>query len=378
MMSTSWSAGNSGRARVVSVVAHRPSFDREALGACYATLREKSRSFALASSLLPRGRRDAVVVVYAFCRRVDDAVDGALPAEQPHRLAELERGLDEVYDFRRTPSDSLLAAFQQVVLAFGLPRYYPSQLLAGMRMDVEGRRYRTLNELLEYCYCVAGTVGLMMAHVLGSREPGALAHAAHLGMAMQLTNVCRDVREDWLLGRSYIPVELLAQEQGAGRALTPRGLAALEAQREPLREGVRSLLREASRLYSSGARGIRSLGWRAAWSVAAAGLVYREIGVRLARQGHDVMAARSVVPGWRKLLLVLWAALLVLASAPARLLRARGEARELPLLTFDELSEVGGGTRPGVHAQPAEAESSRSPSQGRASGQAAGSVKGER
>ncbi len=102
----------------------------------------------------------------------------------------------------RSQADTTLDAFQQVVFERKIPIEYPSELLAGMAMDAEGVHYETLSDLLRYCYRVAGTVGLMMCHVLGVKDDRALIHAAHLGMAMQLTNVCRDVIEDWERGQA--------------------------------------------------------------------------------------------------------------------------------------------------------------------------------
>ena len=122
------------------------------------------KTFALASRLLPPGLRDDAVVLYAHCRRVDDAIDGVGPERQPCALLRLRAELDEVYG-RGTPSDPALGAFQALVRARGIPRQYPEELLAGMAMDVHGTRYSTLEDLLVYAYRVAGVVGPMMCHV---------------------------------------------------------------------------------------------------------------------------------------------------------------------------------------------------------------------
>ena len=100
-------------------------------------------------------------------------------------------------------------ALQYIVRRYGIPAHYASELIEGMAMDVRGIRYANLRELLLYCYRVAGTVGLMMSHVMGLRDESALKHAADLGIAMQLTNIARDVTEDASMGRIYLPLDWL-------------------------------------------------------------------------------------------------------------------------------------------------------------------------
>jgi phytoene synthase len=276
---------------------------------CRRIIARHSKSFSLASRLLPRTCRDDAVVLYAWCRSADDAVDLRSPEEQADALGRLRVDLDGVY--RRDPqSDAILAAFREVVVRCGIPREYPAELLRGMEMDVLGTRYPTLEELLLYCYRVAGIVGLMMCHVMGVRERRALRHAAHLGMAMQLTNICRDVLEDWQRGRLYVPEELLARcgAPGLGQTL---GCPLPRASQAALGQAVEGLLREAGRFYRSGDEGLSLLDWRSALAVRTARLVYAGIGDRIARQGHDVFASRAYVPTSEKLRLVLGAMRLV-------------------------------------------------------------------
>lgn len=262
-----------------------------------------SKSFALAARLLPRASRDDATVLYAWCRRADDAIDLAEIAEQPAALARLEAELDAI-DGDGEPPDRLLAALQDVVRRRAIPLDYLHELVAGMAMDVAGVTYPTLDALLAYCFRVAGTVGLMMGHVMGVREPEALRHAAHLGIAMQLTNVCRDVREDAARGRSYVPAALLAEGGGA----VPRA--------------VERLLAEADRFYASADRGVAALSFRCAFAVRIARLVYARIGRVLAARRFDPFAGRAVVSTPRKLWLVAHAGLLAIAEAPRRI-RAR-------------------------------------------------------
>jgi phytoene synthase len=281
---------------------------------CQRTIALHSKSFALASRLLARPYRDDAVVLYAWCRSVDDTVDLAGPEDPTRAIERLRTELTGVYGGAEQPH-AVLAAFQDVVVRCGIPREYPEELLLGMEMDAQGVRYSTLQDLLLYCYRVAGTVGLMMCHVMGVSDPRALRHAAHLGMAMQLTNVCRDVREDWQRGRLYVPADILAACGAPGLA-GELGRRLPRESEKPLRRAIQVLLLEADRFYRSGGEGLGLLSWRCALAVRTAGRVYAAIGDRIARQDHDVFAQRAYVPLANKLLIVLHAAL----RAPADLL----------------------------------------------------------
>ncbi|MBL9019943.1 MAG: phytoene/squalene synthase family protein [Myxococcales bacterium] len=255
---------------------------------------QHSKSFALASKLLPPASRGDTVVLYAWCRHVDDIVDdgaGAVPAE-------------------------ISTAFEELKQRRRIPDVYPRELLAGMDMDARGTHYATLEDLFTYAYRVAGVVGLMMTHVLGLADDEALGPAAHLGIAMQLTNVCRDVAEDWERGRLYVPDELLGEARGlAGELGRPLPASASPA----LASAVRELLALADRYYRSADRGLRALPWRAALGVRSARDIYAAIGGRIARTGHDVHAGRAVVPRAAKLARVAAAALRIASGAPRRL-----------------------------------------------------------
>jgi phytoene synthase len=270
-------------------------------------LSRHGKSFALAAKLLPPESRDDAAVLYAYCRRADDAVDDddAPVAVRVARVEQLRRELDSVYA-REEQSDPLLAAFQQVVQRRGIPVQYPRDLLAGLATDVSAVRFRTLDELLLYSYRVAGVVGLMMCHVTGLRDPRALENAVHLGIAMQITNVCRDVEEDFRRGRVYLPASLLREHGAAG--MDPDFDGSLAPYRSALGRVLKSLLTLAERYYASGDAGIPALPPRAALAVRAARLVYAAIGDELARRRYDVLAGRAVVSFPRKLLLVLRAA----------------------------------------------------------------------
>jgi phytoene synthase len=279
-----------------------------------AVIARHSKSFALAARLLPPRVRDDAVVLYAYCRRVDDAIDCAQPAEQAGALAALRAELDAVYGSRPL-RDPLLAAFQRVVRSRAIPRAYAQELLAGMRMDVTGTRYATFDQLLRYCHRAAGSVGLMMCHVMGVRRPRALLHAAHLGIAMQLTNIARDVLEDWDRGRLYLPDELLAAH-GAGGLRARLGAPIPHSALPAVMAAVSVLLDRADAYYRSADVGVRELSLRCGLGVRAARLVYAQIGRVLRARDCDPRSGRAVVSFATKAVLLLRAALRTLLSLP--------------------------------------------------------------
>lgn len=262
-----------------------------------ASLARGSKSFALAARVLPPSCRDDMAVLYAFCRRADDAIDDAPLAEQPARVEALARELDSVYA-GQAQTDPVLSEFQRVVRRYAIPEEHPRALLDGFRSDVGTVRLGTVAELLVYAHRVAGVVGLMSCRVFGVHDARALEHADDLGIAMQLTNVCRDVAEDWERDRVYLPAELLGSAADAPLALASKPRVEL---------ALRRLLELADRYYASGERGLVALPLRVAIAVRAARLVYAAIGERIAAQGFDVHAGRAVVPTARKLWLVLCA-----------------------------------------------------------------------
>ncbi len=265
----------------------------EALALCRASLAEHSKSFALATRLLPAATGDRAAVIYAWCRRADDAVDLVAADAAPAAVSRLANELAAIATGQPL-TDPVLASFAAVVAETGIPLAYPRALLAGMAMDARGARYATIADVLDYSYNVASSVGLMMCHVFGVRDDRALRRAAHLGIAMQLTNICRDVAEDWERGRVYLPAALvpgLVDRLGAPLAEQPR---------EPIVGAIRELLALADRYYASGDRGIAALPWRAGVGVRAARRIYAAIGDVIRANNCDPVAGRAVVSRWRK------------------------------------------------------------------------------
>jgi 15-cis-phytoene synthase len=270
-----------------------PETNASDIAACRALLRNGSRSFFAASFLLPRKVREPASALYAFCRLADDAVDldgcstGAL-----HRLRER---LDRVYR-GRPRSHPAERAFADVVAQFDIPRALPEALLDGLAWDAEGRRYQGLPELHDYSARVAGTVGAMMALLMGVRAPELLARACDLGVAMQLTNIARDVGEDARAGRIYLPLDWLSE---AG--IDADAWLAEPELSEALAGVLARLLNAADALYRRADEGITALPRACRPGIRAARLLYAEIGNELARTGFGSMSRRTVVPTGRKL-----------------------------------------------------------------------------
>lgn len=285
-----------------------------------------SKSFSLASRLLPPGARHDAVVLYAYCRRADDAIDLVAPEVQPAALAELRRELDAIYA-GEAQADPILREFSRLVGERGLPRVYPEELIEGMAMDVRGTFYADPQVLLQYCYRVASVVGLMMCHVMGVREDRALPHAAHLGIGMQLTNICRDVLEDWERGRLYLPATLLAKH-GVPDLHDALGGPLPEAARPAIAAVTAELLELADRYYASGDAGLEYLQPRCAFAVRAARSIYADIGREVRGQGCDPLAGRAHVSKLRKLWLALRSGVRTLISGGAR--TAVAPSRVLP------------------------------------------------
>ncbi len=255
-----------------------------------------SKSFYAASLLLTPKVRDPAYALYAFCRLADDAVD--LGDDRLAALARLETRLHAVYAGKPldNPADR---AFARVVEHFVIPRQLPEALLQGLRWDAEGRLYHELADLEAYATRVAGTVGAMMTLIMGVREPRTLARATDLGIAMQLTNIARDVGEDAANGRLYLPRKWLL-----AAAIDPDAFIRSPRFDHRLATVIERLLEAADQLYARATPGIAELPLACRPAMRAAGKLYAEIGREVRRSGHDSVTRRAVVPGRRKLGLV--------------------------------------------------------------------------
>ncbi len=180
------------------------------------TLTKASRSnFTYAFLVLPRAQRDALYAIYAFCRISDDVVDeeagptGIFGASPKERLDAWRAEVDAL--FSGAPTHPVTCRLQQVLHAFPIPRRCFDELLNGVEMDLRQSRYATFAELEQYCYRVAGVVGLMCIEVFGYRDPATRVYAERLGTAFQLTNILRDLARDAAVGRIYLPLEDLTR-----------------------------------------------------------------------------------------------------------------------------------------------------------------------
>ncbi|MET7247916.1 phytoene/squalene synthase family protein [Methylobacterium sp. EM32] len=260
--------------------------------ACRAAIRAGSRSFYAASWLLPRAVRRDAYGLYAFCRLSDDAVDGA--GARADAVPRLRARLAAAYAGRpaNAAADRALA---EIVTRHAIPQALPAALLEGLAWDAAGRRHPDLSSLVAYAARVAGSVGAMMTLVMGERSPEALARACDLGIAMQLTNVARDVGEDARNGRLYLPESWLRE---AG--LDPDAFLAHPEPSPALAAVVARVLAAADLLYARAGSGIAMLPPACRPAVRAAGLIYAEIGRDLTRSGLDSVTRRARVPGARK------------------------------------------------------------------------------
>lgn len=272
--------------------------------ACRASIRAGSKSFFAASLLLPPSVRSSAYGLYAFCRLSDDAVDEA-GGNRPAALARLERRLSAAVAGRPAdhPADRALA---DVLARHAIPEALPRALLEGLAWDVEGRHYDTLSDLAAYAARVAGTVGAMMTLVMGVRDAHALARACDLGVAMQLTNIARDVGEDARAGRLYLPRAWL---DAAG--LDARAFLADPRPSPGLEQVVAHLLAVAGQLYVRAEPGIAALPPACRPAIRAARAIYAEIGCEVQANGLDSVTRRARVSGLRK------AGLLARAALPA-------------------------------------------------------------
>lgn len=264
------------------------------------SIEKGSRSFRLASRLFPPRLRDDVWLLYAWCRHCDDEIDGQDHGFAGPRVLDAEERRRRLDRLRRLTLDALagapaddpaFAAFSRVAQVHRIGPDWPLELLDGFAMDVEHAQYPGIEDTLLYCWGVAGTVGVMMAQIMGAQAPQTLQRAQDLGLAFQLTNIVRDIVEDAATGRVYLPQSWLAD---AGVSASPDAVAAEANRTAVYRVAVRALdLAEA--YYGSARVGLRDLPFRSALAIATARGVYRAIGRKVRRRGPAGLASRAQV-----------------------------------------------------------------------------------
>jgi phytoene synthase len=270
------------------------------LDASRISIRQGSKSFAAAARLFNPSVREDAYMLYAWCRHCDDQIDGQVmghgavgldPALAASKLAELEAKTRRALAGQSLQHDGMedqaFAAFQRVAQRHTIPSRLPLELLEGFRMDVEVHSYQTLDDVMLYAYRVAGVVGEMMARVMGATDADILRRAVDLGLALQLTNIARDVVEDAKGGRIYLPADWL------GPLADSPAKVADPANRDAVFEATARLIAAAEPYYHSARWGLPALGFRSAWAVAAAAGVYRQIGRRVLQVGPAGLERRA-------------------------------------------------------------------------------------
>jgi phytoene synthase len=289
--------------------------------------RRYAKTFYFASHILPREKRLAAYAVYSFCRYVDNVTDAAAGHADATvlagRLNALRSELGEIYGSHG--NRAAWSAFRETVLRYGIPREYFLTLIRGVEMDLVKTRYATYAELQEYCYCVASVVGLIMTRIFGASSEQALAPAADLGTAMQLTNILRDIGEDLRMGRMYIP-----QEEIARFGVTREDLASGRVT-EPFRDLMRFQIERARGLYLRAGLGIPYLmndGSR--FCVQLMGTTYAGILDAIEKNGYDVFSRRAAVPFLRKIAIAVRQLVQVYTVSPPSSTSGESRSQDLP------------------------------------------------
>lgn len=255
------------------------------LAYCREAIKHGSKSFYAASKLLPTRVRDASLALYAFCRLADDAVD--LQSEKAAAVVQLRARLDRAY--RGEPlDDPVERAFTEMVVSFDMPRALPDALIEGLDWDARGCRYRSLSDVRAYSARVASAVGVMMAVLMGVRDRDALARACDLGVAMQLTNIARDIGEDAQEGRIYLPLDWFYDAD-----LDPDDFLSKPEHRPEVADMAKRLLKEADRLYNRAEAGIAALPADCRPGIYAARNIYAGIGKHIRGAGYDSITRRA-------------------------------------------------------------------------------------
>jgi phytoene synthase len=253
-------------------------------------LAAKGRSFHWARSLIGAKYAPRATRLYGFCRHLDDLADEADSLEGARlSLDAARRDLSA-----GSSSDPAIRDGLALMKECGIETMLVLELIAGAASDLEPVRMANESELLRYCYRVAGTVGLMMCHVLDVDKPAAFPHAIDLGIAMQLTNICRDVGADAAMGRRYLPANSVGD-------IAPEELVApTHSIREGIQSGILRLLSLAENYYRSGEAGLAYLPLQARAGILVAARVYRAIGGDLRTRGGDCWSRRAVVAPFAK------------------------------------------------------------------------------
>lgn len=272
---------------------------RAAYEHCEQITKAEARNFSYGIVLLPGDKRRALSAVYAFARRIDDIGDGDLPrGDKLAALAEARSQVGELCGSAAAPRDPVLLALADAASRFAIPMPAFGELIDGCEADVRGTVYRTFDELEHYCRCVAGSIGRLSLGVFGSADPGAAAPLADaLGVALQLTNILRDIREDLGTGRVYLPADDLAR---FGCTLAPGDQ--LPSDTAGLERLIRFEAERAQGWYATGLRLMPMLDWRSAASAGAMAGIYLRLLGHMSAAPAAVLQRRMSLPTKEKLM----------------------------------------------------------------------------
>ena len=254
---------------------------------CQKLTRREAKNFYYAFVTLPLEKRKAIYAAYTFCRHCDDSVDeAASPEEKLSALAGLQASLEDAYQ-GRAPSPMFLA-LADTADRYSIPQDYFREIILGVESDLVKSRYQDFEELRQYCYRVASVVGLVCLQIFQYRDEAARKYAVDLGLAMQLTNIMRDIREDWDMGRIYLPQDEMArygyteQELGAG------------VHNEAFVELLRFQSQRAREYFRSGFRLLPYLSRRSRACPAVLGAIYSRVLDRIEGSGYDVLGEKRI------------------------------------------------------------------------------------
>ncbi len=276
-------------ARLAPLHTDRETLDRAFMHCAQVTARH-SQTFYMAAGLLPPHKRRAVHALYAFCRISDDLVDRAeIDLTQLQAWRERALGLTPQVD------DLVTLAWAETRIRYGIPIQYAHQLINGVAQDISVKRYQTFDDLAEYAYNVAATVGLMAMHIIGFQGRQAVPFAIKLGVALQLTNILRDIGEDWQRGRLYLPLNELARF-GVSEADVAAGRVD-----DRWRALMRFQIERARQLYDEAAPGMSLLHSDGCLAIAAAAEFYQGILQDIEKHDYSVFTRRAYLNRWAKL-----------------------------------------------------------------------------
>ncbi len=261
--------------------------------------RNFAKTFHLASVFLPKDKRLASYAVYAICRLSDESVDDSQAYSGAENLNKINKRIETAYS-KEPINDNLLLSFRYTIIKYSIPKKYFDELIEGMRMDITQTRYSNFNELYSYCYRAAAVVGLIMLRILGSENKLSEEYAISLGIAMQLTNILRDVKEDYSRGRVYLPLEDLSKF-----CVSVKDIASNKVNGNFV-ELMKFEIKRCREYYQKSQRGIRMItGARERFVVIAMREMYSQILKQIERKSYDIFSSRAHLNKFQKILTVI-------------------------------------------------------------------------